>query len=137
MKMDGCIVGPVSLKLSNTTSSEIVHMAPIQDDMLIGLDLLLKHRVDIKLKELQLNIRVADERVPLEEVNSNMERKTVATVTAERVEQIQTYPTARVKSSHPQERADCVLQPRDNRRMNASQKWFVWLGNCYYWQDEV
>ena len=50
MRMDGHIVGPASLKLGNTTFPEVVHVAPIQDDMLLGLDFLLKHRVDIKLK---------------------------------------------------------------------------------------
>ena len=75
MRMDGHIVSPVSLKLGNTTFPEVVHVAPIQDDMLLGLDFLLKHRVDIKLKTLNLHIRAADERVPLEAVNSKMEQK--------------------------------------------------------------
>ena len=120
MKMEGRIVGPVSLKLGNTTFPKAVRVAPIQDDMLLGLDFLLKHRVDIKLKKLQLHIRAADERVPLEAVNSKMEQKNMAKVTVERVEQIQACPTARVKSNHAQERADCILQPGQNRRMNAS-----------------
>ena len=109
MKMDGRIVGPVSLKLGNTTFPEVVHVAPIQDDILLGLDFLLKHRVDIKLKELQLHIRAADERVPLEALNSKMEQNTVAKFTAERVEHIPACPTARVKSNYPQERANCIL----------------------------
>ena len=100
-------------------------MAPIQDDMLLGLDFLLKHRVDIKLKELQLHIRAVDERVLLEAVNSKMEQRTVAKLTAERVEQNPACPTARVKSNYPQERADCILQPGQNRRMNASRTWFL------------
>ena len=54
IKMD---VGPVSLKLGNTTFPEVVHVAPIQDDMLLGLD-----------------FRAADERVPPEAVNSKMEQ---------------------------------------------------------------
>ena len=125
MNMDGRIVDPVSLKLGNTTFPEVVHVAPIQDDMLLGLDFLLEHRVGIKLKELQLHIRAADERVPLEAVNSKMEQTTVAKVTAERVEQILACLTARVKSNdHRQERAYCILQPGENRRMNTSRTWF-------------
>ena len=103
-------------------------MTSIQDGMLLGLDFLLKHRVDIKLKGLQLNIRAADERVPLETVNSKMEQKTVAKVTAARVEQIPACPTARVESSHPQERAVCILQPEESRRMNITRTWFHPLG---------
>ena len=67
MRMDRHIVDPVSLKLGNTTFPEVVHVAPIQDDMLLRLDFLLKHRVDIKLNELQHHIRATDERVPLEQ----------------------------------------------------------------------
>ena len=119
MSMDGYIVGPLSLKLGNTTFPEVVHVAPIQDDMLLGLDFLLKHWVDIKLKGPYHHIRAADERIPLEAVNSKMEK-----VTAERVEQIPACQTTRVKSNHPQERADCILQPGENRRMNTSRTWF-------------
>ena len=56
MRMDGHIVDPVSLKLGNITFPEVVHVAPVQDDMLLRLDFLLKYRVDIKLKGLLLHI---------------------------------------------------------------------------------
>ena len=126
MRIDGNIVGPVSLKLGNTTFPEVVHLALIQEDMLLGLDFLLKHRVDIKLKWLHLHIRAVDQRVPLEAANSKMEQKTVAKVTEERVEQIPACPTARVnRNDYPQERAHCILQPGKNRRMNPSRTWFT------------
>ena len=42
-KMDGHIVGPVSLKLGSTVFQVVVQVAPIHSDMLIGLDFLLHH----------------------------------------------------------------------------------------------
>lgn len=50
MKMEGFVVGPVSLKFGNSTFPEAVYVAPIQDDVLLGLDFLLRHGVDIKLE---------------------------------------------------------------------------------------
>ena len=54
MKMEGFVVGPVALKLGNSNFPEAVYVAPIQDDMLLGLDFLLRHGVDIKLNEFYL-----------------------------------------------------------------------------------
>ena len=51
MKIDGHIACPVSLKLGSTTFPALVHVEPKHDDMLLGLDFLLEHGVDIKLKE--------------------------------------------------------------------------------------
>ena len=42
-KIDGHIVGPVSLKLGSTVFQVVVQVAPIHSDMLIGLDFLLQH----------------------------------------------------------------------------------------------
>ena len=48
MKMEGFVVDPVALKLGEITFPEAVYMAPIQDDMLLHLDLILRHGIDIK-----------------------------------------------------------------------------------------
>ena len=53
--MDG--VGPVALKLGKTTYPEAVYVASIQDDMLLGLDFMLRHGVDIKLNDRCLDFR--------------------------------------------------------------------------------
>ena len=50
-----------------------------------------------------------------------MKQKTVAKVTAERYEQIQPQGEKQL----PHERADCILQPGENRRMNASRTLFL------------
>ena len=50
MKMSGSVVGPVRLQLGNKLCHEEIYVAPIQDEMLLGLDLLRKHCGEINLK---------------------------------------------------------------------------------------
>ena len=66
LRMDGFVVGPVALKLGKNTFLEAVYVAPIQDDMLLGLDFLLRHGVDIKLDDRCLDFRGNGEKVPIE-----------------------------------------------------------------------
>ena len=56
-------------------------MAPIQGDILLGLDFLLKHRVNIKLGELQLHVTSSHDIFPIQNVSSDIEGVTVAKVT--------------------------------------------------------
>lgn len=64
MKMSGSIVGPVLLQLGNKTCEEEIYVAPIQDDMLLGLDLLRKHCAEIDLQA--GTIRIDNEVVNME-----------------------------------------------------------------------
>ena len=57
LRMDGFVVGPVALKLGKNTFPAAVYVAPIQDDMLLGLDFLLRHGVNIKLDDRCLDFR--------------------------------------------------------------------------------
>ena len=66
LKMDGFVVGPVALKLGKITFPEAVYVAPIQDDMLLGLDFMLRHGVDIKLNDRCLDFRGKGQKVPIE-----------------------------------------------------------------------
>ena len=66
LRMDGFVVGPVALKLGEITFPEAVYVAPIQDDMLLGLDFMLRHGVDIKLNDRCLAFRGKGEKVPIE-----------------------------------------------------------------------
>ena len=43
LRMDGFVVGTVTLKLGEITFPEAVYVASIQDDMLLGLDFMLRH----------------------------------------------------------------------------------------------
>ena len=66
LRMDGFVVGPVTLKLGEITFPEAVYVAPIQDDMLLGLDFMLRHGVDIKLNDRCLDFRGKGQKVPIE-----------------------------------------------------------------------
>ena len=66
MKMAGRIVGPLLIKLGTLSFPAMVHVALINNDMLLGLDFLLKIGANINLKELHLLVTGATEKVPLE-----------------------------------------------------------------------
>ena len=87
MKMAGRIVGPLLIKLGTVTFPAVVHVAPINNDMLLGLDFLLKIGANIILKELHLLVTGASEKVPLEIKYTNTASHTISKVTAKGVEQ--------------------------------------------------
>ena len=66
IKMIGRIIGPVSIKLGNVIFPTLVHVAPINNDMLLGLDFLLRIGAGINLKERHLVVTGATDIVPLE-----------------------------------------------------------------------
>ena len=66
----------------------MVHVAQINNDMLLGLDFLSKIGATINLKELHLLVSGATEKVPLEIKCTNTASHTISKVTAEVVEQI-------------------------------------------------
>ena len=121
-KIEGHVVGPVTLKLGSTVFPVVVHVAPIHSDMLVGLDFLLQHGLEISLNELYLLIRADKERIPLEIAKSQIEPCAVSKVTLELLEITRASPT--VKNSHLQERAHCILQqPREITRTNSTSAW--------------
>ena len=63
MKMKGIVAGPVEVKLGSKTFMERVYVAPIEDDMLLGIDFLRRHKVDICIPESRL--LVEGEEIPM------------------------------------------------------------------------
>ena len=49
LQMLGFVVGPIEVKLEDNIFKEWVYVAPIEDDMLLGLDFLQKYKVDINI----------------------------------------------------------------------------------------
>ena len=88
MKMVGRIIGPVSIKLGNVIFPTSVHVAPINNGMLLGLDFLLRIGAGINLKEQHLVVTGATVIVPLEIEYENRASHTISKITAEEVEQI-------------------------------------------------
>ena len=90
LRMDGFVVGPVTLKLGEITFPEAVYVAPIQDDMLLGLDFMLRHGVDIKLNDRCLDFRGKGQKVPIEVERMGTSKKSqVKKVTIEKTVKIQ------------------------------------------------
>ena len=56
MRLKGAVVGPVTIKLGDSNFSEEIYIAPISDDMLLGLDFLRRHAVDILIGSEELKL---------------------------------------------------------------------------------
>ncbi|MEW8548561.1 MAG: retropepsin-like aspartic protease [Candidatus Thiodiazotropha sp.] len=56
LKMKAHIVFPIKLELGTRTYEEQIYVAPIEDDMLLGIDFLEKHKADIDICERQLKL---------------------------------------------------------------------------------
>ena len=50
MSMKGFIVGPVNVQLGSLTFEEDLYVAPIQDEMLLGIDILQERKINIEIK---------------------------------------------------------------------------------------
>ena len=87
MRMVGHMIGPVSIKLGNVIFPTLVHVAQINNDMLLGLDFLLRIGAGFNLKEQHLVVTGATEIVPLEIEYENRASHTISKITAEEVEQ--------------------------------------------------
>ena len=148
-KINGQVVGPVSVKLGESTYSVLVHVAPIHEDMLLGLNFLIEHGLEINVTEQYLLVRQNKERIPLEispspregcavskvttesnersplEISpSPRESCTVSKVTIERVECIQDSPTTLVKHVPLHERAiNSLWQPENNKKSHLPSTW--------------
>ena len=57
IKMKGLIVGPVAMTLGEYTLNEVVYIAPIDDDMLLGVDLLRKYNATINIPRATLSFQ--------------------------------------------------------------------------------
>ena len=145
-KINGQVEGPVSLKLGESTYSVLVLVAPIYEDMLLGLNFLMEHCLEINVTEQYLLVRQNKERIPLEispspregcavskvttesnersplEISlSPRESCTVSKVTIERVECIQDSPTTLVKHVPLHERAiNSLWQPENNKKSHLT-----------------
>ena len=112
MKMEGFVVGPVALKLGEITFPEAVYVAPIQDDMLLGLDFLLRHGVDIKLDDMCLDLRRNGEKVPIE-VKRRVTSKdsAVAKVTIEKTVKMPPNSVLKWQCKISDPLTDCIIEP--------------------------
>ena len=112
LRMDGFVVGPVALKLGKNTFPEAVYVAPIQDDMLLGLDFLLRHGVDIKLDDRCLDFRGNGEKVPIEvDKMVTSKENTVARVTIESTIKVPPNSVLRLQCEISDSLNDYIIEP--------------------------
>ena len=112
LRMDGFVVGPVALKLGKNTFLEAVYVAPIQDDMLLGLDFLLRHCVDIKLDDRCLDFRGNGEKVPIEvDRLVTSKENTVARVTIESTIKVPPNSVLRLQCEISDSLNDYIIEP--------------------------
>ena len=112
LRMDGFVVGPVALKLGKNTFPEAVYVAPIQDDMLLGLDFLLRHGVDIKLDDRCLDFRGNGEKVPIEvDRMVTSKENTVARVTIESTIKVPPNSVLRLQCEISDSLNDYIIEP--------------------------
>ena len=116
-KINGQVIGPVSLKLGESTYSVLVLVAPIYENMLLGLNFLMEHCLEINVTEQYLLVRQNNERIPLE--ISPREGCAVSKVTIEPVECIQDSPTTLAKHVSLQERAACSVHQSESDKKNS------------------
>ena len=64
MKMQGIIAGPVEITLGSQAFKENIYVAPIADTMLLGIDFLRRHQVDIHINESRLVL--GTEQIPMQ-----------------------------------------------------------------------
>ena len=125
-KINGQVVGPVSMKLGESVYSVLVHVAPIYEDMLLGLNFLIEHGLEINVTEQYLLVRQNKERIPLEISASPRKGCAASKVTIERVVYIQDSPTTLVKYVPLQERAACSLYQPENKKSHFTSTRFQW-----------
>ena len=112
LKMKGFVVGLVPLQLGSGTFMEAVYVAPIQDDMLLGLAFLLRHGVDIQLDNRFLHFRETKENVPIEVERSNNKTPSVARVTISKPVKIPPNSVVRLECDNSDELTDYMLEPQ-------------------------
>ncbi len=81
LKITGHVVGPLAIKLGKGVYTEDVIVAPIQDDMLLGLDFMLKHDVSINLP--RAHVLLGGEEIPMV-INQSTEPSHVSRVCVEK-----------------------------------------------------
>ena len=64
LKTKGFVVGPVQIKLGSRIFSEEIYVAPIADDMLLGMDFIWRHGIDLRVRSLRLEM--GREEIPME-----------------------------------------------------------------------
>ena len=111
MTMTGHKVGPVKLQLGSKSYKEILHVAPIEDEMLIGFDFLL--RLGAKLDMEKHVLTIGKESINLRLGSEGAQTNTSKVVIAKRIV-IPPNSVARVECKLDRDLPDYVVEPDEH-----------------------
>jgi len=114
MRMKGFVVGPVQLCIGNKTFNENVYVAPIEDQMLLGIDLMKKWKVGINIKDAKFAFE--DEDIQMEFGNKSEEFR-VSRVRVQKKVVIPPNTVKLVKCVLDQKLQDYMLEPDPNLKV--------------------
>ena len=117
MVMKGFIVGPVHLKIGSKWYHEILHVAPIEQDMLLGFDILC-HRGKSVLDMVKGTLNFDGQVLSLD-VGSSTGQAQVARVTVAKRHVIPPNAVAQLPCKLSHEMSDYVMEPVDNLKVLA------------------
>ena len=117
MAIKGFVVGPVRLKIGTQWYSENVYIAPIEQDMLLGFDILF-HRGKSVLNMAKGTLTFDDQEISLD-IGSQGGTPYVARVTVAKRQVIPPNSVMRVKCTLDHELPDYVMEPVDDLKVLA------------------
>ena len=109
MKMSGYKLGPVEIMLDSKMFVEAVTVAPIEDDMLLGLDFLLKHNATINMEDNVLNIQGHTIKFTSGKVDEMTAQ--VARVTIKKRVVVPAWSVLRLNCSMDKTMPQCIVEP--------------------------
>ena len=110
MKMKGMLLEPIPIEIGDRRFHESVYVAPIEDDMLIGLDFMLRHNATINLGGAYLEM--GKEIVPIITGNNkSTETVKVAKVTVKKRAVVPAFSVLRIACSISQPLSEYIVEP--------------------------
>lgn len=94
LRMKGCVIGPVAIKIGSLNIKENLHVAPIEDDMLIGLDFLTKYHAKINIPD--SSITLGQEKIAMVTDQSSNPETCIATILVAKTTKIPPNSVARI-----------------------------------------
>ena len=114
LKMEGRVVGPINIKIGKNLYNEEIYVAPIEDDMLLGLKFLRKIGASADLANDILTIK--DEKIPMQFGNTNDRGLTrIARVRIAKEVVIPPLTVAKVPCHLSRKLHDFIIEPSVNR----------------------
>lgn len=114
MSMIGFVVGPVTVELGNQCFQELIYVAPIEDDMLLGINFMSKHGINLDLKDSILTLGSNKIKMTTSSKNKN---PTVAKVCVDKKVVIPPNSMMHVSCSVDDVLEQYMVEPRLNQRV--------------------